>query len=115
MISTNEFESRIIEVILKDGNKEYFPQIRFKEEEYHQTKDGWMWLREQQLGKMMFDRYELRANDFKCSCQTIEESIEKIKKYKKQREEIIEKNRLFDEKKIERETSIEKTNILTDF
>ena len=116
-ISTMEFESRIIEVVLKDGSKEYFPQIRFEcdKEKLNKsvslTNDGWMWLSEGRFS----NKYELRENDHRSLCKNIDEAIEKINKFKKQREEIDEDWRLYFEKEILRKNSIKETNVITKF
>jgi hypothetical protein len=118
MKTQKKFESRIMEISFKDKDSEYFPQIKFESyklednsKSIFQTQDSWMWLREEQFG----DKYELRANDYKCACKTIKDAVEKINKFEKQREEFDEINRKWCEKEKQREESIKEIKIIENF
>jgi len=107
-------ETRIKEIVFKDGSKEYYPQIKIEKPKdapcnAFETEDGWMWVRKEQF---VGSRYELRANDYKCVCATKEDAVEVIRLYNKQIRDIEESNKLYFEKKQKREDFVEETNFL---
>lgn len=122
---TKEFDSRIQEIIFKDGSKEYFPQIKFN----YKEDDEWLWIRYDDGFDFLTNRpwgppthaltqfwkehlVETRKNDYLCACKTKEGAIKVIDVFRVQRQIVNKANIDFLEKEKKRRESIDKINII---
>ena len=102
-----EFYGRIMEITLKDGTKEYYPQVKMKSSK----SNDWMYLK-MNIFPFPWNEYGLYYNECGAMCKTANEAKKKINKYEIEREEYHEKLRKqLDEYKL-REESIKETNFI---
>ena len=118
-------KTRIEERILKDGTKEYYPQILLEVcatsifsvgKEPLVYNQRWHWISESPFFNSSIDsiggKYETRLNDYKSVCKTKEEAIAIIKTYLKQCEEFHRKNDEYCKNQREYRDSIISTNYI---
>ena len=102
-----EFTSRIEEVVFKNGDKIYYPQITFLLQD-DENNTYWRYLRK----SIVTNKYELQNNNYECLCNTIQDAEKVILSYEIQREEFHKANMEYIKRTEEYELSIKEINYI---